>query len=78
MTCALWPRITFGHREGDIYVEVWVETAGMAPQIQAVANEFGVRVIASGGFSSVTARRNTALRLVDKGTGRYRFANVQP
>jgi hypothetical protein len=54
--------------EGDVYVEVWVETAGMAPQIQSVANEFGVRVIGSGGFSSSTARRNTAVRLNDAET----------
>jgi len=51
--------------DGASYVEVWVETAGMAPQIQAVANPFGVRVVASGGFSSVTARRNAAVRLID-------------
>jgi len=49
--------------EGDAYVEVWVETAGMVPQIQAVADPFGVRAIGSGGFSSFTARRNAALRL---------------
>ena len=49
--------------DGKNYVEVWVETVGMVPQIQAVANPFGVRVIPSGGFSSVTARRNAALRL---------------
>jgi len=49
--------------EGDVYVEIWVETAGMAPQIQDVADPFGARAIGSGGFSSSTARRNAALRL---------------
>jgi len=51
--------------DGDVYVEIWVETAGMQPQIQAVADPFGVRVIASGGFSGVMARRNAALRLIE-------------
>jgi hypothetical protein len=50
---------------GEHYVEVWVETAGMRPQVQAVADPFGVRVVASGGFSSVTARRNAAQRLIE-------------
>ena len=38
----------------------------MRPQIQNVADPFGVRVIPSGGFSSVTARRNTSLRLIEE------------
>jgi hypothetical protein len=50
--------------DGEHYVEVWVETAGMQPQIQTVADPFGVRAVASGGFSSVTARRNAARRLI--------------
>ena len=37
----------------------------MRPQIEAVADPFGVRVIASGGFSSVQARRNAAERLIE-------------
>jgi hypothetical protein len=53
--------------DGLHYVELWVETAGMVPQIQAVANPFGVRVTASGGFSSLTARYNAAKRLMDIG-----------
>ncbi len=48
---------------GNKYVEVWVETAGMAPQIQSIADEFGVRVIASGGFASTTQRYYAAQRL---------------
>jgi hypothetical protein len=62
-----WAEDYFRTPDGDVYVEVWVETAGMAPQIQAVADEFGVRVIPSGGFSSVTARRNAAQRLIEIG-----------
>ena len=49
--------------DGDSYVEVWVETAGMVPQIQAVADPFGVRVIGAGGFDSLTAKINAAARL---------------
>ena len=49
--------------DGDSYVEVWVETAGMVPQIQAVADPFGVRVIGAGGFDSLTAKINAAVRL---------------
>ena len=48
---------------GESYVEVWVETAGMVPQIQSIANEFGVRVIGSGGFASSTQRYYAAQRL---------------
>src|SRR5919106_2297417 len=47
----------------DAYIEVWIEAGGMVPQIQAVAKPFGVRVIAGGGFSSVTARHNAVQRL---------------
>lgn len=50
--------------QGETYIEIWVEAAGMRPQIQAVANPFGVRVTAGGGFNSITARRNAALRLM--------------
>jgi hypothetical protein len=48
---------------GDAYIELWVEAAGTVPQIASVADDFGVRVIGTGGFSSVTARRDAALRL---------------
>ena len=41
---------------GEVHVDVWVEAAGMLPRIAAIADGFGVRVIGSGGFSSVTAR----------------------
>jgi hypothetical protein len=48
---------------GDTYVEIWVEAAGMQPQIEAVAEPFGVRVCAGGGFNSSTARYKAAQRL---------------
>ena len=49
---------------GDAYVELWCETAGMVPQIQRVADEFGVRVTASGGFASSTQRYYAAQRFM--------------
>jgi len=62
-TVELWAEDYFVTPDSDIYVEIWVEAAGMVPQMKAVADPFGVRVIAGGGFSSSTARRNTARRL---------------
>jgi hypothetical protein len=58
-----WAHDYFRTPDGDCYVEVWVETAGMVPQIQIVADPFGVRVIGAGGFDSVTAKINAAIRL---------------
>jgi hypothetical protein len=60
-----WAEDYFKTPDGDHYVEIWVEAAGMTPQIQDVADPFGVRAIHSGGFSSSTARRNAALRLIE-------------
>lgn len=55
----------FVRAESDTYVEIWVEAAGMVPQIETVANPFGVRVIPGGGFSSTSAHRRAALRLIN-------------
>jgi len=46
---------------------VMVETHGMKPQIETVANDYGVPVIGSGGFDSLTAKHQLAGLL-----GRYR------
>src|SRR5262249_20907451 len=58
-----WAKEYFRTPDGDSYVEVWVETAGMVPQIQAVADPFGVRVVGAGGFDSLTAKINATVRL---------------
>jgi hypothetical protein len=51
-------------REGQEYrVELWCEAAGMAPQLQRVASEFGVGVYSTGGFSSVTVTHEIADRV---------------
>ncbi len=49
--------------ECEIYVEVWVEASGMVPQVEAVAHRYGVPVVGSGGFASVTAKHDAAVRL---------------
>lgn len=45
-------------------VELWVEAAGMVPQVARVADSYGVPVYSSGGFDSVTVRHETARRIV--------------
>lgn len=44
----------------DSYQVVWCEAKGMLPMLRKVADEFGVPVISSGGFDSVTAKYNLA------------------
>lgn len=45
------------------YREVWVEAAGMVPQIaRVVQDEFSIPVYSSGGFDSLTAKRDAARR----------------
>lgn len=44
-------------------VEVWVEAAGMLPQISDVTSEFGVTCYGSGGFESVGAKHSAAQRI---------------
>jgi hypothetical protein len=63
LTVKAWAEDYFVTPQGDTYVEIWVEAAGMRPQIEVIADPFGVRVIPGGGFSSLTARRNAAMRL---------------
>lgn len=47
-----------------VAVELWVEAAGMVPQVARVADDYGVPVYSSGGFDSVTVRHETARRIV--------------
>lgn len=44
-------------------VEVWVEAAGMLPQIARVAGDYGVTCYASGGFESLGAKYDAAVRI---------------
>jgi hypothetical protein len=45
-------------------IELWCESAGMAPQLSRVADEYSVPVFTCGGFSSLTAVRQIAERAV--------------
>ncbi|MFD3907847.1 hypothetical protein ACFXOL_10940 [Streptomyces californicus] len=44
-------------------VEVWIEAAGMMPMVAGVTQEFGVAVYCSGGFESVCAKHDAAVRI---------------
>ncbi|MCE7902124.1 MAG: hypothetical protein DYH20_05540 [Gammaproteobacteria bacterium PRO9] len=39
-------------------LQIWCEAAGMVPQLQRVAEPYGVPVISSGGFDSVTCKHD--------------------
>lgn len=47
-------------------IELWCESAGMAPQLARVANRYSVPVFSAGGFSSLTAVRLVADRALDQ------------
>ncbi len=46
------------------YIELWCESAGMAPQLARVATAYSVPVFSSGGFNSLTAVRQVADRVL--------------
>lgn len=48
-------------------LELWVEAAGMAPQLAEAVDEYGVRVYSSGGFPSLTAKYEAATRIAKRG-----------
>jgi hypothetical protein len=49
------------------YLEVWVEAAGMAPMVARIARDkYGVPVYSSGGFDSVTAKYQSAARMLGR------------
>ena len=45
------------------HIEVWCEAAGMLPQLHDVAKPFSVPVYSSGGFDSLTAKKDLAERI---------------
>jgi hypothetical protein len=47
-------------------VELWVEAGGMVPQVQRIADEYGVAVYSGGGFDSTTAKYEAARRFCDQ------------
>lgn len=52
----------------EVTVEVWVEAAGMVPQVARVARDYGVAVYSAGGFNSVTEKYEAAMRFVRRDT----------
>jgi len=48
-------------------MEIWCEAGGMVPQLERVAHPFGVPVISSGGFDSLTAKHDMACRYAEQG-----------
>ena len=48
----------------DMHIEVWCEAAGMLPQLDDVAAPYSVRAYSSGGFDSLTAKKDLADRIV--------------
>ena len=47
----------------DYHIEVWCEAAGMLPQLDDVAAPYSVRAYSSGGFDSLTAKKDLADRI---------------
>lgn len=49
------------------YIEVWCEAGGMLKQLSDVAHPYSVRVYSSGGFDSLTAKKDIADRIIETG-----------
>ena len=47
-----------------VHTEVWVEAAGMMPQVSRSLSDLSIVVYSSGGFNSTTAKHQTARRIV--------------
>lgn len=47
----------------DLHIEVWCEAGGMLPQLDDVAEPYSVRAYSSGGFDSLTAKKDLAARI---------------
>jgi hypothetical protein len=48
----------------DVFTEIWVEAAGMMPQVAQMVGHLSIPVYSSGGFNSVTAKHDTARRIM--------------
>lgn len=51
----------------DVYVELWCEAAGMMPQLERAVAMYTVPVYSAGGFLSVTATYEIAVRAMKRG-----------
>lgn len=50
----------------EVEFEVWVEAAGMMPQVARFVQEFGISVSSSGGFNSTTSKHGAASRIANR------------
>lgn len=50
----------------DVVVEVWVEAAGMLPQVRRMTERWTVPVCTSGGFNSTTMKYDAAVRFLER------------
>jgi len=50
----------------EVEFEVWVEAAGMVPQVARYVQDFGISVSSSGGFNSTTSKHTAASRIADR------------
>jgi len=68
-------RFTLDRQEGQA-VRLWLlcEAAGMAPMLARAANPYGVAVLSSGGFDSLTAKHDLARELA--GAGRTEVLHI--
>ena len=51
----------------EVHIEVWCEAAGMLPQLHDVGEPYSVRAYSSGGFDSLTAKKDLAERICEMG-----------
>jgi len=50
----------------ELRLIVWCEAGGMVPQLKRVASPYGIPVLSSGGFDSVTSKYNMAMAVSDQ------------
>lgn len=62
----------------DVRLQIWCETGGMVPQLARVAGPYGVAVVSSGGFDSVTAKHEAGLRLAGEPTAVLHIGDHDP
>lgn len=55
----------------DAHVEVWCEAAGMLPQLDDIAREYSIKTFSSGGFDSLTTKKDLANRIIQQNKFTY-------
>jgi rhodanese-related sulfurtransferase len=61
------PLDQIGRQDGqDKEIVVWCEASGMAPMLASMVKEYGISIVSSGGFDSLTAKYQMSQQLDDK------------